>query len=205
MQATETPLSSMTPEADSMTTHADETPSTKRRRPLLLALGLLLVAGVVAAVVLLTSGDDADQLTLGEPRIVSAGELSSYAGSANRPVYWADAPAQGFKLELTEVKGQRVFVRYLTADAKAGDPRPAFTTVATYPMKDAQARLESFEDRPGSVEGEGANGAITLHYRKAPSNVYVAPPNSDYVIEVYAPEPSAAQQLAKSATLSAVK
>ena len=204
MQATETPLSSMTPEADSMTTHADETPSPKRRRPLLLALGLLLVAGVVAAVVLLTSGDS-EELTLGEPKIVSAGELSSYAESANRPVYWGGAPSGGFKLELTEVKGQRVFVRYITADAKAGDPRPAFTTVATYPMKDAQARLESFKDRPGSVEGEGAGGAITLHYKKAPSNVYVAPPNSDYVIEVYAPEPSAAQQLAKSATLAAVK
>lgn len=203
MQATETPLSSMTPEAD-MSTHADDTPAPKRRRPLLFALGLLLVAGVVAAVVLLTSGDS-DELTLGEPRIVSTGELSSYAESANRPVYWAGAPSGGFKLELTEVKGQRVFVRYITADAKAGDPRPAFTTVATYPMKDAQAKLESFQDRPGSVEGEGADGATTLHYRKAPSNVYVAPPNSDYVIEVYAPEPSAAQQLAKSATLSVVE
>jgi hypothetical protein len=72
-------------------------------------------------------------------------------------------------------------------------------------MKDAQARLASFSDRPGSIEGKGANGATTLHYRKAPSNVYVAPPNSDYVIEIYAPEPSAAQQLAKSATLAPVE
>jgi hypothetical protein len=72
-------------------------------------------------------------------------------------------------------------------------------------MKDAQARLESFSDRPGSIEGKGANGATTLHYRKAPSNVYVAPPNSDYVVEVYAPEPTAALQLARSATLTPVK
>ena len=189
-----------------MSTHADDTPSPtpKRRRPLLLALGLLLVAGIVAAVVLLTGGNS-EELALGEPRTVSEGELTSYAESANRPVYWAGAPSGGFKLELTEVKGQRVFVRYITADAKAGDPRPAFTTIATYPMKDAQERLESFSDRPGSVEGEGAGGATTLHYKKAPSNVYVAPPNSDYLVEVYAPEPSAAQQLAKSATLTAVK
>jgi hypothetical protein len=136
---------------------------------------------------------------------VSAAQLSSYAKSANRPVFWAGPAAENFKLELTEVRGQRVFIRYLTADAKAGDPRAAFTTVATYPMKDAAGQLKSFESRPGAVAGEAAGGATTLYYKKAPSNIYVAHPDSDYLVEVFAPEPRAALQLAQSDQLVQVR
>ena len=194
MPATETPSPAL------MADHHDDTRDgpPRRRRSLILALGLGGVAAAAVVIVLLGSGDDSDQLVIGEPREVSADQLQSYAKDAGRPVFWAGPAAEGFKLELTEVRGQRVFVRYLTRDAKAGDPRPAFTTVATYPMKGAHDQLKASAAKPGAVDGEAANGAITLYYRKAPSNVYVAQPNSDYLIEVYAPEPRAAQQLAGS-------
>ena len=137
---------------------------------------------------------------------MSTSELSDYAQDTNTPVFWAGAPANGFKLELTEVKGGRVYVRYITSSAKAGDPRPAYTTVATYPMKNAAAQLEqSAKSRPGAIDGKGPNGAITLYYRKAPSSVYVAHPGSDHVIEVYAPQPNAPQQIAESDTLVEAK
>ena len=186
---------------------APPAPPARRRRPAwaLAALAALAVAGVIAAVLLITGGDDSDTLQIGEPRVVSQGDLTSYARSAERPVYWAGPAGKGFKLELTEVKGQRVFVRYLAADAKAGDPRPAFTTVATYPVKDAFEQLRGSADRPGAVPGEGPNGATTLYYKKAPSNVYVAYPDSGYLIEVYAPQPKAAQQIAGSDLVKPVR
>jgi hypothetical protein len=50
-----------------------------------------------------------------------------------------------------------------------------------------------------------STGAAVLYYRKAPSNVYVAYPNVDSLIEVFAPEPRAAQQLARSQMVAAVR
>jgi hypothetical protein len=205
MPATETPSRSVTADSNNRN-DAPAAANPRRRRPLVIALALAAVAAVAVVVVLLVSGDDnSDRLVLGQPREVSAAQLSSYAQAAKRPVYWAGPAARGYKLELTEVRGQRVFVRYLTADAKAGDPRAAFTTVATYPMKGAAAQLQSFKSRPGAVEGKGANGAVTLYYKKSPSNVYVAQPNSDYLVEIFAPQPRAALQLAQSDQLVQVR
>ena len=177
------------------------TPAAKRRRPRwLLPILVLAVAAVAAVTVLLLSGGD-DKPTAGEPRVVSTSELSSFAHDAGRPVYWSGAPASGFKLELTEGKGDQIYVRYLSNDAKAGDPRAAFTTVATYPVQGAYDKLGGSADNPGAVSGKGASGSRTLYYKKAPSNVYVALPGSDYLIEVFATEPSAALQIAQSQSL----
>jgi hypothetical protein len=177
----------------------------RRRLPLwaLVAAGAALVAAIVVAALLLGSDDDSGKVQVGKPRVVSASELSSYAKSGHT-VYWAGAAAPGFKLELTEVKGPRVFVRYLTSSAQAGDPRAAYTTVATYPMKNAFARVRAAGTRPGAVAGEAPGGA-TLYYKKTPSNVYVARPGSDYLVEVFAPQPKAALQLASSASLVQVR
>lgn len=205
MSVTETPIRPAAP-AQPYAEPAATTPAPRRsRRPWAIGLALLVVAAIAAAVVLIATGGKSDTLVLGQPRIVSSGELSSYAQSANHPVYWAGAAASGYKLELTEVRGQHVFVRYLTKNAKAGDPRAAFTTIGTYPMKGAAAQLHSFAIRPGAVAGTGAGGATTLYYKKRPSNVYVAQPGTDYLIEVYAPGLKGALKLAKSSLLTQVK
>ena len=172
----------------------------RRRSPWLLAGVLVAIAAIAAVTVLLLTGGD-DEPAAGEPHVVTTGELSSFAKGAGRPVYWAGAPAAGFKLELTEAKGDQVYVRYLSNDAKAGDPRAAFTTIATYPVQGAYDKLGDSADNPGAVDGKGASGARTLYYKKAPSNVYVALPGSDYLIEVFATEPSAALQIASSQSL----
>lgn len=172
-----------------------------------------LLAGVViatviasaAAVTFLLTRSETQRLEIGKPRIVSPQQLASYAESAGRPVYWAGQAADGYRLELTEEQGQRVFVRYLADSAQAGDPRPAFTTVATYPMQDAYERLRDAGRRPGAVEGTTTSGALTLHYRRAPSNVYLAEPGSDRLVEVFAPQPGAALGLARSALLTRVR
>jgi hypothetical protein len=169
----------------------------------LLALGAVIVVAAITfgAISLFGGDDDADTLEIGKPRVVSEADLSSYAHSAGRPVYWAGPAAEGYKLELTETEGQRVFVRYLSDSAEAGDPRATFTTVATYPMPAAADKLRSYRTRAGAVPGKTEAGAETLYYKKTPSSVYVAGENSDYLIEVYAPQPKDALELAQSSSI----
>jgi hypothetical protein len=181
--------------------------SRPRRRATVWAVlaGLVTVAAVAVAAVLLLRGGDAPKIVLGQPRVVSSSQLAAYARSGGRTVYSAGPAAAGFKLELTEVRGSRIFVRYLTNDAHAGDPRPAFTTVATYPMRGAYQQLRAASSRPGAVEGNGPAGATTLYYKRRPSSVYVARPGTDFLIEVFAPQPRAALQLAQSPSVAQIR
>jgi hypothetical protein len=184
------------------------TSPTGRRIPLwgLIAAGVAVLAIAVVAVLLLSGGDDTVKVEPGKPRVVSADELSSYAKSANHTVFWAGPAASGFKLELTEVRGPRVFVRYLSKNAQAGDPRAAFTTVATYPMANALSKIRAATNRPGAVVSTvPGTGVMTLYYKKTPSNVYVARPGSNFLVEVFAPQPRAALELAGSSQLVQVR
>ena len=184
-------------------------PARKRRpsRPPLWAglIGVAVIVAVAVAAFLLLRGDDGVKLTLGKPRVVSASQLSSYARDNNRTIDWAGAAASGFKLELTEITGHRVYVRYLSSGAQAGDPRPAFTAIGTYPMQDALTKLRAASSRPGAVAGTLSGGGVTLYYKKRPTNVYVARPGSNVLVEVFAPQAGAALQLARSSTLSQVR
>jgi hypothetical protein len=206
MPATETPPAATT---DPTPLHRDQGPSRRIgfRRPSawVLAIVVVVIAAGVAAALLLTGDSKPQRLELGKPRIVSSGELSSYAHLGNRTAFWAGPPATGYKLELTEIRGTRIFVRYLTADAKAGDPRAAYTTVATYPMTNAYARIRAAASRKGAVESNTSGGAVTLYYKKSPTNVYVARPGLNYLVEVFAPQSNAALQLAGSPSLTQVK
>jgi hypothetical protein len=169
------------------------------------AAAAIAAIAVVAFLVFGSSSDDA-KVELGKPRIVSQEQLSTYAKDTNRTVFWAGPAASGFKLELTEVRGKRVFVRYLTSAAKAGDPRAPYTTVATYPVAGAFNKLRAASSRTGAVAAQvPGGGAMTLYYKKTPSNVYVARPGSDYLVEVFAPQPRAAYELAGSSQLVQVK
>jgi hypothetical protein len=178
-----------------------------RRRPPVwaIAAALVLVAAAAAAAFLLLRSDSAPTVALGKPQVVTSSQLSAYAHSNNRTAYWAGPAASGFKLELTEARGSQVFVRYLTSDAKAGDARAAFTTVATYPMRGAYQLLRSASSRPGAVVGTGAAGATTLYYKQRPTSVYVARPGANQLIEVFAPQARAALQLAQSQSVVQVR
>src|SRR3954447_17254591 len=180
----------------------------RRRFPVwaLVAAAVAVVAALVVAAILIFGSDDDVKVEAGKPRIVTTQQLSDYAKSGNRTVFWAGPPASGFKLELTEVRGPRVFVRYLSTAAKAGDPRPAYTTVATYPMPNAIAKIRAANNRPGAVVSQvPSSGVMTLYYKKAPSNVYVARPGSNFLVEVFAPQPRAALEIAGSSSLVQVR
>ena len=196
--------------------HAQETfdeqgsPSRKgsRRPSRRLLLGVVTLGALAAAAVLLSFAafDGGERLELGKPKIVSVEQLSSYAENKGAPVYWAGPPAAGFQLELTEVRGGRVFVRYLAADAQAGDPRPAFTTVGTYVSNGAYDTTKGAKDRQGAVLSDRGSDGVVLYYKKAPTNVYIAKPGDpNRLVEIYAPGGQAAQQLATSNQVVPVK
>ena len=181
----------------------------RRRRPSRrLLLGVVTLGALAAAAVLLffAAFDGGERLELGKPKVVTIEQLRSYAEKKGAPVYWAGAPAAGFKLELTEVQGGRIFVRYLSADAEAGDPRAAFTTIGTYVSNGAYATTKGAVSREGAVlDDRGADGVV-LYYKKAPTNVYVAKPaDPNRLIEVYAPSGPGAQALAASSQIAPVK
>ena len=161
----------------------------------LIALGVVLLAGLV--VLLLFDGDDGSPAS-GEPQIVSAAQLESFAADLGHPVYWLGERPDS-RVELTETSAGRVYVRYLDAGAEAGDPEAKFLTVGTYPVEDGVEALErthNFEDnRELAASGEGG---VVLIDTKAPRNAHLAYPGDDFQIEIFSPIPGEAIRLASS-------
>ena len=158
-------------------------------------LALIVVAGLVVLVVHLTDDDDEKD---SKARIVSIGELQKAARDSKSPIYWAGDP-RDFSIELSQVKDSS-YVRYLSPGVKAGNKRPDYLTVGTYPFKDAYADLLKNAKRNGdsavtkSVPGSGR----LLYYKERPTSVYLSYPNASYLIEVYDPRKGQALKLARS-------
>ena len=177
----------------------------RKRLLALIAVAAAAVAGVVVAVLVLRDDEaKVPKLRLDEPKIVSPAELRAFAESARQPVYWA-GERDGGRLELTKTRPGNVFVRYLPAKVSAGDPRPKFTTVGTYPIRDAYESIrERGRNARGTVEERGPEGTRVVIFAKRPTSVYVAYPRSNHMIEVYAPDPAAARRLALSGRITEV-
>jgi hypothetical protein len=161
---------------------------------------VLLVVVALALTGVLGRGDEAR----GAPREVSVGELRDLAAGGEQPVYWAGA-IPGRRLELTATDEGNVFVRYLSGDAAPGDPRPAFTTVGTYPFEGAireverRGRADGMESRP--VPG----GGLATWSERRPTSVYVAYPGSDVLVEVFDPDGRRARELVLSGEVGPIR
>jgi hypothetical protein len=170
-----------------------------------LAAGVALLALVAGSVVLLLGGGDDDgSRAAGAPREVSVQELRSAAEAAGHPLYWAGA-VPGRRLELTKNARGHLFVRYLPADARVGDDRPAFTTVGTYPQEDAYQAAERSARRRGSTRRDAPGGGIAVWTRDSPTSVYLAYPGSDVLVEIYDPDPERARELVLSGEVGPVR
>ena len=145
-------------------------------------------------------GRDTDAVTPGAPKLMSAEELRSYASQRPGLEYWLGEMPDA-QLELTQTSRGLVFLRYLRGDAEAGDPRPLFTTVGTYPQRGAFALSRRASRRPGRVTRPVADGGIASWSRARPTSVYVTFPASDFLIEVYDPDERRARSLAMSGSL----
>ena len=108
-------------------------------------------------------------------------------------MYWA-GPRRGYVYEVTRTPSGRVFVRYLPQGYVAGDTRPAFMTVATYPTSGAYENLRRATKTGGSATTV-AGGGIAITWHRSATNVYLAYPHTDYQVEVFNPVPGHARKL----------
>jgi hypothetical protein len=175
-----------------------------RPRPwrLLLAAAALIV--VVVVVVILLTGNGGNDVETGVPKEVSAGELRDFAEEEGHDIYWA-GPVPGFKVELTKTKNGNVFVRYLPSAVPIGDQRPNYTTIATYPRKEAFNAVVAAARGRGQVRRNTPGGAVAVYNRRKPTSVYLAYPDSSYLVEIYAASPQESQQLATSGRVAPVR
>lgn len=165
---------------------------------LLVVLSLALIAAVV---VWLVAGDD-DSSPAAESEVVTATQLP--ATKQGKTVYWlGERPDTSY--ELTESPSGRVYIRYLTGDAEAGDERTVFLTVATYPEEDGIAALRrAAREQDGAKLGRTDDGAVLLIDPTSPNNAHLAYPGANLQVEVYSPVPGQALRLASNGAVQPV-
>jgi hypothetical protein len=127
-------------------------------------------------------------------RLVSIQTLHQLARANGRPLYWA-GPRPATRIEYTRRTDGTTFVRYLTGDAKAGDPSARYVVVATYAQPNAYERVSAIASRTHLFEARLDDGGTAITRPGRPQNIYLLYPKLPYQIEVYAPTPSRARQL----------
>jgi len=176
----------------------------RRRAPLaILAIGLILVAGIVAWLLLRGSGGSAGPAP--QPAtIVTQAQLERVAASVDHPVYWA-GPLAGYSYELTTTSNGRIYVRYLPEGVSAGDPRPNFLVVGTYTQKGSYEALKRAAKAGGGVTLGIDGGGIALFSSQAPTSVYFTYPDASYQVEVYNPVSDHARKLVLGGEITPIK
>jgi hypothetical protein len=130
------------------------------------------------------------------PEIVTAAQLADFAATSGKAVYWI-GPRSGAAYELTASPGSPIYVRYLRDGAEAGDPRPDFVTVATYPGGDGAAELrQTAAEGPEAKLRRGPGGALVLTDPATPDSAYLAFPGTGGQVELFSPIPGHAWRLA---------
>lgn len=171
----------------------------KRTQARLGALLAVAIAILLAAWVLIDGNDSGDGSASAEPteaEIVSVPALRQAVAAESAPVYWAGAIA-GSGLELSRPSSERAYVRYLPSGVEAGDRR-RFLTVGSYSFENPTAALRSRGEEPGGVLATAPGDGTVYFDREDPNSVYLAYPDVDVEVEVFAPEFKEALQLATS-------
>ena len=125
---------------------------------------------------------------------ISPTGLRTIAATLDHPVYWA-SKIPGHTLELSQTGGGNIYVRYLPAGTRAGDPRPDFLTVGTYPSGNAFGDVRNTAKRKGAIVHRLARGGLAVSNRSKPTSVYFAFPRSAVVVEVFDPRAQRAEKL----------
>ncbi len=180
---------------------------TRRSTIALVAVALVTVTALAVILTVMLTGETGTRSFESKPGravTVSADELHEFARSSNGPVYWA-GELPGRNLELTRTSRNEIFVRYLTGDAAAGDSRPAFATVSTYPYERAYEATAKSGRGKGMVSRNAPDGGIAVWSKSRPTSVYVAYPGSDRLVEVFDPSPRRVRDLVFSGQVSAIE
>jgi len=138
------------------------------------------------------------------PQLVSQQQLAAYAKTLPNPVYWA-GPQQSLSYELTKTAGGSTYVRYLPKGVAAGDPRPIFLTVGTYPRPNAFATVQqAAKQNPRSAVNLPAGGLAVPSPRSAKS-VYLSYPKSPVLVEIFSTNPARSLSLARQRAIVPVQ
>jgi hypothetical protein len=175
------------------------------------ALGAGAVVAVAVAVglvvwLLVIRDDGSSTTTKKRTNAVAASvaDLRALASSVGHPVYWA-GPSANDTYELTKTRNGNIYIRYLPKGTELGDPRPKFTTVATYPSATAYTTLEAGAKRKDATVYRFKSGALAVTYSKTPSSVFFAFPSSPYIVEVFDPSPARAVKLVTSGQVKFIR
>jgi hypothetical protein len=171
---------------------------------------LVVIAVLIGAIALLSDGSggggsESSAEKEGEAKggvALSASELIAKAGSLGRPAYWIGPRAGTTSYELSVTPDGRIYVRYLTGGAEAGDPKPDFLTVGTYPVPEAaQALQDATTGAAGSQTLTQHEGYEVLSSAEATNAYVVFDDQPDIQVEVFSPQRGEAAQLAGAGSL----
>src|SRR4051794_6955339 len=113
---------------------------------------IIVGVAIVIAIILwliLRGGDDNNNASTSQPVpqrpglpavLLDHSSLQNYASGQSSPVYWIGA-RNGRGYEVTRTGDGSTYIRYLPKGVKAGDPRPQYLTVGSYPNSDAAAAV----------------------------------------------------------------
>jgi hypothetical protein len=168
-------------------------------------LCLVIAAAIGFGLVALLGGDDDDDAGNSEaPVALSESELIAEAANFSHPAYWIGPLPDVDAYELTNLSDGRIYIRYLTGGAEAGDTRPNFLTIGTYAKPDAAAALDDAE-KAGGTKGLSQEDGFTLLEGGSGLNAYmVFDDQPDLQVEIYGPGEGDAVELAKSGAVKQV-
>jgi hypothetical protein len=168
-------------------------------------LVLVVVAAIGFGLFAVLGDDDEDEGASDAPVALSESELVAAAADFSHPAYWiGPIPETTDAYELTNLPDGRIYVRYLTDGAEAGDERPNFLTIGTYSKPDAVTALEETEEA-GGTKGLSEEDGFTMLKGGSGLNAYVVfDDQPDLQVEVYAPGPGDAVELIEAGALKPV-
>lgn len=185
-----------------------DTPSAPRHRQMLRRAVALVLAGLLLVLIAGCGGDDdgdkaasAPSLKTGVPTILSESQLKAFGKAQAFPVYWA-GPQKDRRYEVTRTAQGRVYIRYLGPNAEVGTDKPLFLTVGTYPGSNAYAALQVVGRRSGAVRVKTQTGALVVLPSATARSAYFAFPQSNFQVEVYAPQAGRARSLVLDGQIS---
>jgi hypothetical protein len=167
-------------------------------------IAVAAVAGFLIWLFVIREDETTAPVTGSEPVTVSEDELVQVAADVGHPVYWI-GPQEGTELEVTTLDDGRVYVRYLDKGAQAGDPRPQFFTVGSYPLDDPYQALKDVAEQVGAIVKKTPDDELVVTNENTPNSVYIASKDSEVQVEVYDPDPDRALEIATSGAVQPVE
>lgn len=163
--------------------------------------GVIVIAIVIATIASITSNGGESESAPAPPqpeaRIVNEAELAERSAALGQPIFWA-GPVDGTELELEELQGEGVRVRYVPEGSEAGKAPSEALTVGSYLLPNPAEALETFAGEPGSATRKGKDGREVVVDTERPTSVYFVDPEDTVQVEVYDPSPEKAMSLALS-------